>query len=140
MAWSQAPPDGLEHADNPERAKPTAIHSVFEAQVRATPDGLALVAGEERLTYAELNARANRLAHHLRSLGVCPEVRVGLILADPIHRVVAVLGVLKAGGAYVPLEPSLPRVRLEIMLDDASVSIVVVDRGRSSKRRESRRR
>ena len=90
---------------------------------------MALVADEDRLTYAELNARANRLAHHLRSHGVGPEVRVGLVLDDPLHRIVAVLGVLKAGGAYVPLEPSLPRPRLEGMLEAAGVSLVIVDRG-----------
>ena len=128
-AWSQAPSDGSERVDIPDRPEPSAIHGAFEAQVRATPDGLALVAGEERLTYAELNARANRLAHHLRSQGVGPEVRVGLIIDDPLNRIVAVLGVLKAGGAYVPLEPSLPRTRLEGMLDAACVSIVIVDRG-----------
>jgi len=129
VAWSQAPSDSSERLDIPDRPEPSAIHGAFEAQVRATPDGLALVAGEERLTYAELSARANRLAHHLRSRGAGPEVRVGLILDNPIHRIVAVLGVLKAGGAYVPLEPSLPRVRLEGMLEVASVSIVIVDRG-----------
>jgi amino acid adenylation domain-containing protein len=76
-----------------------------------------------------LNARSNRLASYLRSRGAGPEVRVGLILDNPIHRIVAVLGVLKAGGAYVPLEPSLPKVRLEGMLAAGCVSIVVVDRG-----------
>ena len=73
--------------------------------------------------------RANRLAHHLRSQGAGPEVRVGVILDGPLDQIVAVLGVLKAGGAYVPLEPALPRPRLEAMLDAAGVSIVIVDRG-----------
>jgi amino acid adenylation domain-containing protein len=129
IAWSHAPSDSSTPLDIPERPESAGIHGAFEAQVRAVPDGLALVAGDERLTYAELNARANRLARHLHSRGVGPEVHVGLILDDPIHRMVAVLGVLKAGGAYVPLEPSLPRMRLEGMLDAACASIVIVDRG-----------
>jgi amino acid adenylation domain-containing protein len=129
IAWSHSPSEASGQLDIPERLESAGIHHAFEAQVRAAPAGLALVAVEERLTYAELNARANRLAHHLRSLGVGPEVRVGLVLDDPSHRIVAVLGVLKAGGAFVPLEPSLPRVRLERMLDAACVSIVIVDRG-----------
>ncbi len=105
------------------------IHGRFEAQVRATPNDLAVVDGIERLTYAELNERANRLAHHLLSNGAGPEVRVGLFLDSLSDRIVAVLGVLKAGGAYVPLEPSMPATRLEVMLDAARVSIVIVDRG-----------
>jgi amino acid adenylation domain-containing protein len=122
VAWSAAP------ADLPNRPGPSAIHGAFEAQVHATPDAVALVAGEQRLSYAELNARANRLAHHLRGRGVGPEVRVGLMLDEPLNQIAAVLGVLKAGGAYVPLEPSLPGTRLEGMLDAAGVSLVVVDR------------
>ena len=69
---------------------------------------MALVADGRSLSYGGLNRRANRLAHHLRTLGVGPEVRVGLVLADPIERLVGVLGVLKAGGAYVPLDPAAP--------------------------------
>ena len=128
VEWSHEPKvasEGLRILDRLERP---GIHGLFESQVCATPDRLALVADEYRLTYAELNARANRLAHHLRSYGVGPEVRVGLVLNDPLHRIVAVLGVLKAGGAYVPLEPSLPRPRLEGMLEAAGVSLVIVDR------------
>ena len=120
-AWSKAP------TEVPVQPEPSGIHGAFEAQVRATPDGLALVAGQRRLTYAELNALANRLAHHLRSEGVGPEVRVGLIVDDPLNQIVAVLGVLKAGGAYVPLESSVPQTRLEGMLDAACVSKVIVD-------------
>ncbi|MEA2629959.1 MAG: hypothetical protein QOE66_178, partial [Chloroflexota bacterium] len=129
VAWSHAPSDGSERPCSHDRLEPPGIHGAFEAQVRATPDELALVACDERLTYSELNAHANRLAHHLRSQGVGPEVRVGLILDGPLNRIVAVLGVLKAGGAYVPLEPSLPGARLEGMLDAARVSIVIVDHG-----------
>jgi amino acid adenylation domain-containing protein len=129
FAWSHAPSEASRQLDRSERFESAGIHGAFEAQVRATPDALALVAGEERLTYVELNARANRLANHVRSLGVGPEVRVGLVIDDPIHRIVAVLGVLKSGGAFVPLEPSLPQARLEGMLDAACVSAVIVDKG-----------
>src|SRR5208283_4284800 len=128
VEWSHEPRIASEGLHMPDRLERPGIHGRFESQVRATPDGLALVADGYRLTYAELNARANRLAHHLRSQGVGPEARVGLVLDDPLNRMVAVLGVLKAGGAYVPLEPSLPRPRLEGMLDAAGVSIVIVDR------------
>ncbi|MGP0067609.1 MAG: amino acid adenylation domain-containing protein [Isosphaeraceae bacterium] len=127
--WSRMPsasPDLSEFLDRPERS---GIHGRFETQADASPDALALIAGQERLTYAELNCRANRLAHYLRSRGVGPEVRVGLLLDDPIHRIVAVLGVLKAGGAYVPLESSMPRARLADMLDAARVPIVIVEQG-----------
>jgi amino acid adenylation domain-containing protein len=127
VAWSRATPGGSERGDAPGWPEPSAIHGAFEAQVRATPDGTALISGEGRLTYAELNARANQLAHHLRARGVGPEVRVGLVLDDPMDRIAAVLGVLKAGGAYVPLEPSLPPARLEMMLDAACASILIVD-------------
>ncbi|HXM55500.1 MAG TPA: AMP-binding protein, partial [Candidatus Dormibacteraeota bacterium] len=74
----------------------------FEEQVVRTPDGLALECGGERLTYAELNRRANRVAHRLRALGVVPEQRVGVSLGRSSELAVAVLGVLKAGGAYLP--------------------------------------
>ena len=129
VAWSQTPSPYSDSLHIAGRPLASAIHGAFEAHVRARPDGMALVTGEERLTYAELNARANRLAHHLRSQGAGPEVRVGLVLDGPVNQIVAVLGVLKAGGAYVPLEPSLPPARLEGMLDTACASIVIVDRG-----------
>jgi amino acid adenylation domain-containing protein len=129
-AWSRAPRDAVKLESGP-RDQPThaGVHSCFEVQVRATPGALALVPGDGRagLTYAELNARANQFANHLCLQGVGPEVRVGLVLHDPIHRIVAVLGVLKAGGAYVPLEPSLPQARLEETLSAAGASIVAVD-------------
>ncbi len=128
-AWSRVPEgsDGLR--DLLEQLELPSIHGRFEARARATPHAPALIAGGTTLSYAELNARANRLAHHLRSRGVGPEVRVALVLDDPIHRIVAVLGVLKAGGAYVPLEPSMPRARLSEMLEAAGVPIVIVERG-----------
>ena len=129
VAWSRTTSGSADLHNLLDRRERSGIHGRFEAQVRATPDDLALVAGAESLSYAELNARANRLAHYLRSRITGPEVRVGLILDRPVNQIVAVLGVLKAGGAYVPLEPSLPRVRLESMLDAVRASIVIVDSG-----------
>ena len=107
-----------ERVDIPDRHEPSAIHGAFEAQVRATPDALALVAGQERLTYAELNARANRLAHLPPFARRRPRSPGGSRSSTSVHQIVAVLGVLKAGAAYVPLETSLPRTRLEGMLDN----------------------
>ncbi len=110
------------HATPPRDA---SIHARFEAQVARTPDAVALSFGDETLTYAELNARANRLAHHLARLGAGPEVRVGIFLERGVEMVVAVLGVLKAGGAYVPMDPGYPAGRLAHMLADSGVRVVV---------------
>ncbi len=101
------------------------LHELFERQAAATPDSVAVVCEDERLTYAELNARADALAQHLRSLGVGPESRVGVLLERSAAMVVALLGALKAGGAYVPLEPSYPRERLAFMAEDARVKVLL---------------
>jgi amino acid adenylation domain-containing protein len=103
------------------------IHSLFEAQAAKTPGSVALVAGTERLTYAELDARASRLARRLRALGIGPEVRVGVCLTRSPELVVALLGVLKAGGAYVPLDPAYPRERLAFMLSDSAAPVVLTE-------------
>ena len=103
------------------------MHSLFEAQVERSPDAVAVVFGSERLTYGELNARANRLAHRLRELGVGPDVLVGLCSERSPGMVVGVLGVLKAGGAYVPLDPAYPPARLGLMLEDAEVSVLLTE-------------
>ncbi len=84
------------------------IHQLFEEQVARTPDAVAVVFEDRQLTYAELNARANQLAHYLRTLGVGPDVLVGLCLERSLELVVGLLGILKAGGAYLPLDPSYP--------------------------------
>jgi amino acid adenylation domain-containing protein len=102
------------------------IHELFEAQAARTPDGVAVEFEGASLTYAELNARANRLAHHLRGRGVGPEVRVGICLERSPEMMVGILAVLKAGGAYVPLDPGLPAERLAYMLDDSAVPLVLV--------------
>ncbi|MET3498335.1 condensation domain-containing protein, partial [Variovorax boronicumulans] len=96
------------------------IHALFEDQVERTPDAVALVFEDESLSYAELDARANRLAHHLQSLGVGPDARVALLLERGVSMVVALLATLKAGGAYVPLDPAYPTERLAFMLQDCA--------------------
>lgn len=97
----------------------------FEACVADGPDRCAVVYGEEALSYGGLNSRANRLARHLRTLGVGPESRVGLCLTRSLELTVAVLAVLKAGGAYVPLDPSYPAQRLALLVEDAGVGVIV---------------
>ncbi|WP_420127865.1 non-ribosomal peptide synthase/polyketide synthase [Longimicrobium sp.] len=101
------------------------IHELFQAQVARTPDAAAVVCGEEALSYAELNARANRLAHHLRTLGVGPDARVAICVERSPEMVVGVLAVLKAGGAYVPLDPANPAERLRYMLEDSAPTAVL---------------
>ncbi|MFL5537847.1 MAG: amino acid adenylation domain-containing protein, partial [Longimicrobiaceae bacterium] len=101
------------------------IHQLFEAQAARTPDAVAVVAEEGSLTYAGLNERANRLAHHLVRLGVGPEVRVGVCLERGLDMVVALLAGLKAGGAYVPLDPGAPAERLAWMLADSAVPVLL---------------
>jgi amino acid adenylation domain-containing protein len=103
----------------------TCVHQAFEAQVERTPDAVAVVFGEQKLTYWELNVQANRLAHYLRALGVGPEVLVGLCVERSLDMVVGLLGILKAGGAYVPLDPAYPPARLAFMLADARVPVLV---------------
>ncbi len=101
------------------------IHELVETQVERTPDALAVAFGEQKLSYRELNARANQLAHRLQQAGVGPEKVVGLCLERSADLVIGVLGILKAGGAYVPLDPAYPAERLAFMLEDAQVSVVV---------------
>ncbi len=101
------------------------LHDAFERQAAAHPDAEALVVGHERLTYRELNRRANRIAHHLRSLGVRPETPVGIFLPRTSDLICALLGVLKSGGAYVPLDPTHPIARLSFLLNDAQVHAVL---------------
>ena len=100
-------------------------HEFVAASATATPGAIAVVAGSRRLTYADLNARANQLAHFLRANGVGPEVLVGLSLKRTPEVLVGLLGILKAGGAYVPLDPSYPAERLSFMMDDSRAGILV---------------
>ncbi|MEA2693259.1 MAG: hypothetical protein QOJ16_2646, partial [Acidobacteriota bacterium] len=105
------------------------LHELFMAQAARTPGETALVDGERRLTYGELDAESNRLARHLRSLGVGPEARVGICAERSARMVVAMLGVLKAGGAYVGLDPRYPQDRLAFMLEDAAAAVLLTEGG-----------
>ncbi len=103
------------------------IHQLFEAQAARTPDAVALVSEGLTLTYSELDASANRLAHHLRGRGIGPESRVAVCLERGLDMVVALFGVLKAGGAYVPLDPDYPRDRLAHMLADSGAALLLTE-------------
>lgn len=107
--------------DSPEKC----IHALFEEQVQRTPNAIAIIFEGKHLTYAELNQRAEQLAYYLQVLGVEPESPVGLYLDRSIDAIVGVFGILKAGGAYVPISPDYPQERLNWMLKDARVSILV---------------
>ncbi|MBZ5673622.1 MAG: non-ribosomal peptide synthetase [Acidobacteriia bacterium] len=102
-----------------------SVPELVEQQVRRTPHAVALIQGDQRRTYIELNEQANRLANYLRSRGVGPEVLVGLCMEQSLNAVVAILAILKAGGAYVPLDPSLPEHRLEEIASDSKLAIAV---------------
>ncbi len=118
----------LVHAwNNTAATYPTerGIHQLIEDQVQATPDAPALVFGTTTLTYAELDARANRLAHALREQGVGPDVLVGICVERSIEMVVGLLAILKAGGAYVPLDPEYPQERLAYMIEDSGIQLLL---------------
>jgi amino acid adenylation domain-containing protein len=104
------------------------IHHLFEAQVEQTPEAVAVVFEDRRLTYRELNARANQLAYDLTKLGAGPETLVGICLERSLELVIGILGVLKAGGAYVPLDPKYPKERLAFMLEDSAIQVIVTQK------------
>lgn len=101
------------------------VHQLFAAQVAKTPNAVALIYEAEQLSYAELNARANQLAHHLRRLGVTAETRVALLAERSPEMMVALLGVMKASGTYIPLDPAYPSSRLSLMLQNSRASILL---------------
>ena len=102
------------------------LHGMFEAQVARTPHAIALKAGEQQLTYAELNARANQLAHHLLALGVQPDSRVAICVERGLEMVIGLYAILKAGAAYVPLDPAYPLERIAYMLSDSAPAVVLI--------------
>ncbi|HLG62385.1 MAG TPA: amino acid adenylation domain-containing protein, partial [Ktedonosporobacter sp.] len=104
------------------------LMAIFEAQAQLTPDAIALVFEQQQLSYGELDARANQLAHMLRQRGVGPETLVGLSLERCLEQVIAILAILKAGGAYVPLDLSYPPERLSFMLADAHISLLLTQK------------
>ena len=116
MEWNDT------RADQPNEL---CIHQLFEAQVARTPDAIAVCFEDQQLTYEQLNRRANQLAYHLRTLGVGPEVPVGVCLKHSLEMVIGLLGILKAGGVYVPLDPAYPKERLAFMLEDAEVPVLL---------------
>lgn len=124
VTWNdaQTPASPAGQADTPADK---CIHHLFEEQVERLPDHVAAVFGDEQLTYRELNQRANQLAHHLYTLGVGPEVLVGLCMERSLDMVVGLLGILKAGGAYIPLDPHYPPERLAMMLTDAQPLVLL---------------
>src|SRR5262249_32659100 len=105
--------------------KDSCIHELFEAQVDRTPEAIAVQFEGKQLTYRQLNSLANQLARYLRGLGVGPEKLVGICVERSLEMVVGLLGILKAGGAYVPLDPLYPRERLEFMLTDPHVLVLI---------------
>lgn len=113
LTWSEPP------------AGSSGIHALIEAQVERTPHAPAVICGDRALSYQELNRRANRVARALQKVGVGADVPVGLCVDRSVDALIALLGILKAGGGYVPLDPSFPGHRLQLMLEDAKISIVV---------------
>ena len=111
--------------DTKTEYSPECFHQLFEIQVRETPDAIALVFNEQQLTYRELNIRSNQLAHRLQKLGIVPDRLVGIWIERSPEMIIAILGILKAGGAYLPLDPSVPQERLNFMLADAQVSLLL---------------
>ncbi|MBV7340164.1 amino acid adenylation domain-containing protein [Chloroflexi bacterium TSY] len=102
------------------------VQKLFEAQVGRTPDAEAIVFADQKVTYAELNRRANQLAHHLRAHGVEASSFVGICMERSVELVVGILGILKAGATYVPLDPTYPQERLAFMMDDVDASVIVL--------------
>ena len=105
--------------------KELCVHQLFEQQVERDPDAVAVVYEDRSLSYGELNARSNRLAHHLRGLGVGPDVLVAICVERSLEMVVGLLAILKAGGAYVPLDPSHPAERLAFMIEDSAPAVIL---------------
>ncbi|MEH2267248.1 MAG: amino acid adenylation domain-containing protein [Nostoc sp.] len=116
VEWNQT------QADYPEQS---CIHQLFEVQVQREPDSVAAIFAEQQITYHDLNARANQLARHLQTLGVGPDILVGICVERSLEMIVAILAILKAGGAYVPLDTAYPQQRLSLMLTDSQVTVLL---------------
>ena len=111
-----------------EYPREKTVAQIFEEVAAATPNAVAVVFGDQQLTYAELNAKANRVAHKLRGLGVRPETMVGCCIERSLELAIAFIGVLKAGGAYVPLDPSYPKERFDFMLEDTRTPVMLTQK------------
>ncbi len=112
-----------------EYGREQCVHQIVEMQAAQTPDEVAVVYRKEEINYRELNERANQLAHYLRRRGVGPDVRVGVLLERSVDFILSLLGILKAGGAYVPLDGAYPKQRLQFMLADAGVGLLLTEAG-----------
>jgi amino acid adenylation domain-containing protein len=110
---------------HPSAEQIQSIHHRFEVQVRDNPDAVAVVFGQDQLTYKNLNALANQLARYLQDLGIGPEVPVGVYLERSPHRIISLLAILKVGGVYLPLDPTLPPERLAFMVEDAAAPVII---------------
>jgi len=108
-----------------EYPRDRCAHQLFEEQVEKNPDAVAAVCGDRQLSYADLNQKGNQLAHHLQKLGVGPDAVVGLCMERSLEMMVGIMGILKAGGAFLPLDPTYPPSRLEFMLEDAQVPVLL---------------
>ena len=106
-------------------AHPRCLDELLEVQVSKTPDAIALVYDEQQVTFAELNRRANQLAHHLQALGVGPEVAVALLVERSPLALIGIWGILKAGGGYVPLDAAMPSARVAAILEDARPAVLL---------------
>ncbi|WP_336821982.1 AMP-binding protein, partial [Staphylococcus capitis] len=103
------------------------VIEVFENQVKATPNNIAVIYEDEKLTYRELNERANQLGRVLRSKGVKPNDLVGLMLDRRLEMIIGIYGILKAGGAYVPIDPNYPEDRINYILQDSQLNVLLTD-------------
>ena len=108
-----------------EYPRDKCIHRLFEEQVERTPDAIAVVFEDKKLTYRELNQQANQLAHYLKKLGVGAETLVGICVERSVEMIIGILGILKAGGAYIPLDPCFPKERLAFMWEDTQISVLL---------------
>ena len=113
------------------------VHQLFEEQVEKTPENIAVVYEDEKLTYQQLNEKANQLAHYLRSLGVGPDTLAAIAVDRSLEMIIGLLGILKAGGAYVPLDPEYPQERLQFMLEDTRAPIVLTQTHLQDKLKET---
>src|SRR5437660_5890469 len=126
LRWRQRNHEG---ADRVLAVTDLRLHDLIETQARRTPDQVAVVFEHERMTYGELNRRADRLAHRLRGRGVGPDAIVGLFIERSVDMVVGILGILKAGAAYLPIDTGYPQERIAFMLADAGVAVVLTHSG-----------
>jgi amino acid adenylation domain-containing protein len=129
--WADPAAGLLEHVDPPAVHR-LGVAAMVEEQVRRAPDAPAVIYADQRLTYAELNARANRLAHHLRDLGVAPETVVGCLMERGADAIVVWLAVLKSGGVYLPIDPGNPPQRVSFLLADTGAPVVLTTTGHAA--------